>query len=155
MSSPNHPTSDIEDAFSSNSSNYTLASPDYSSASPRNTPSESSNNSYGLVPIASPTLSLFHDDLYMKFMHAYDVIIPPQVPIPPPIIILILCCLVNVDRMVPERTSTSAAPAMNQAAIWQLIDDRVAAALKAESAKMANADNTNRNPELREVPVAR
>nr|GEZ73397.1 hypothetical protein [Tanacetum cinerariifolium] len=149
MSSPNHPTSDIEDAFSSNSSNYTLASPDYSSASPRNTPSESSNNSYGLVPIASPTLSLFHDDLYMKFMHAYDVIIPPQVPIPPPIIVP------PSPKMVPERTSTSAAPAMNQAAIWQLIDDRVAAALKAESAKMANADNTNRNPELREVPVAR
>nr|GEV94188.1 reverse transcriptase domain-containing protein [Tanacetum cinerariifolium] len=161
---------------------------DYSSASPGNNPSESLNISYGLVPIASLTLSLFHDNPYMKVMHAYDVIIPPQVPIPPTIIlppslmlspicnsqeffvleellppkeqvsyltsssndlsnpsrkqactlvppsflvytptppqILILCCLVNVDRMVPKRTSTSAAPSMNQAVIRQLIDDR-------------------------------
>nr|GEW17167.1 hypothetical protein [Tanacetum cinerariifolium] len=87
MSSPNHPTSDIKDAFSSNSPTYTPASPDFSPASPGNTPSESLNNSYGLVPIASPTLSLFHDDPYMKVMHAYDAIIPPQVPIPPPIIV--------------------------------------------------------------------
>nr|GEU39973.1 hypothetical protein [Tanacetum cinerariifolium] len=87
MSSPNHPTFDIEDTFCSNSPDYTLASPDYSPALPGNTPSESSNNSYGLVPIASPTLSLFHDDPYMKVMHAYDAIIPPQVPIPPLIIV--------------------------------------------------------------------
>nr|GFA59552.1 reverse transcriptase domain-containing protein [Tanacetum cinerariifolium] len=46
--------------------------------------------------------------------------------------------------MAPKRTSTSAAPAMNQAAIWQLIDDRVTAALEAQAANMANADNTRR-----------
>nr|GEX04977.1 hypothetical protein [Tanacetum cinerariifolium] len=82
MSSPNHPTFDIEDAFSSNSPNYTSASPDYSSASPGNTPSESLYNLYGLVPIASPTLSIFNDDPYMKVMHAYDAIIPPQELLP-------------------------------------------------------------------------
>nr|GFB56746.1 hypothetical protein [Tanacetum cinerariifolium] len=87
MFSSNHPTSDIEDAFSSNSPNYTPASPDYSSASPRNNSSESSNNSYGLVQIASPTLLLFYDDLYIKVMHAYDAIISPQVPIPPSTIV--------------------------------------------------------------------
>nr|GEX53457.1 reverse transcriptase domain-containing protein [Tanacetum cinerariifolium] len=38
--------------------------------------------------------------------------------------------------MVPKRTSTSAAPSMNQTAIRQLIDDRVAAALKARAANM-------------------
>nr|GEX73544.1 hypothetical protein [Tanacetum cinerariifolium] len=85
MSSPNHPTSIIKDAFSS--SNYTLASLNYSPASPGNTPSEYLNNSYGLVLVALPTLSLFHDDPYMKVMHAYDAIIPLQVPIPPPIIV--------------------------------------------------------------------
>ncbi|GJV87560.1 hypothetical protein Tco_1531498 [Tanacetum coccineum] len=84
MSSPNHLTSDIDDAFSSNFPDYISASPDYSPASPGNTSFESSNNSSGLVPIASPTLSLFHDDPYMKVMHVYNVIIPPQVPIPPP-----------------------------------------------------------------------
>nr|GEW01486.1 reverse transcriptase domain-containing protein [Tanacetum cinerariifolium] len=44
---------------------------------------------------------------------------------------------------------------MNQAAIWQLIDDRVAAALEAQAANMANINNTNRNPEPREAHVAR
>ncbi|GKD79870.1 hypothetical protein Tco_1342491, partial [Tanacetum coccineum] len=34
MSSPNHPTSDIEDAFSSNFPDYIPASPDYVPASP-------------------------------------------------------------------------------------------------------------------------
>ncbi|GJU47391.1 hypothetical protein Tco_1204657 [Tanacetum coccineum] len=84
MSSPNHPTSDIEDAFSSNFPDYIPASPDYVPASPGNTYSSSSNNSFGLVPIASPTLSLFHDDPYMKVMHAYYA---KESPIPPPTIV--------------------------------------------------------------------
>ncbi|GKE44114.1 hypothetical protein Tco_1471398, partial [Tanacetum coccineum] len=41
------------------------------------------NNSFGLVPIASPTLLLFHDDPYMKVMHAYDPAIPPPTIVPP------------------------------------------------------------------------
>ncbi|GJU08313.1 hypothetical protein Tco_1124743 [Tanacetum coccineum] len=47
MSSPNHPTSNIEDAFSSNFSDYIPASPDYVPASPGKTYSSSSNNSFG------------------------------------------------------------------------------------------------------------
>ncbi|GJU29426.1 hypothetical protein Tco_1173015 [Tanacetum coccineum] len=66
MSSPNHPTSNIEDVFSSNFPDYIPASPDYVPALPGNTYSSSSNNSFGLVPIPSPTLLLFHDDPYMK-----------------------------------------------------------------------------------------
>nr|GEX21054.1 reverse transcriptase domain-containing protein [Tanacetum cinerariifolium] len=46
MSSPNHSTSDINDAFSSNFPNYILASPDYFPASPGSTYFES--NSSGL-----------------------------------------------------------------------------------------------------------
>nr|GEU55740.1 copia protein [Tanacetum cinerariifolium] len=65
MSSPNHPTSNIEDAFSSNIPNYISVSLGYVSALPGKTYS-SSSNSFGLVPIASPTLSFFHDDPYMK-----------------------------------------------------------------------------------------
>ncbi|GKC68392.1 hypothetical protein Tco_1100990 [Tanacetum coccineum] len=80
MSSPNHPTSDIKDAFSSNF-------PDYFLASSGNTSFESSNNSYGLVPIASPTLSLFHNNPYMKVMQAYYAISLPQVTIPPPTVV--------------------------------------------------------------------
>ncbi|GJS67410.1 hypothetical protein Tco_0681974 [Tanacetum coccineum] len=57
--------------------------------------------------------------------------------------------------MPPKRTSTSAAPAMTQAAIRQLITDGIAAALEAQAATMANADNPNRNTEPREIPVAK
>ncbi|GJX10481.1 hypothetical protein Tco_0200340 [Tanacetum coccineum] len=84
MSSPSYPTSNIEDAFSSNFLDYISASPDYVPASPGKTYSSSSNNSFGLVPIASPTLSLFHDDPYMKVMHAYYA---KESPIPPPTIV--------------------------------------------------------------------
>ncbi|GJY42611.1 hypothetical protein Tco_0430824 [Tanacetum coccineum] len=84
MSSPNHPTSDIEDAFSSNFPDYIPASLDYVPASPGKTYSSSSNNSFGVVPIVSPTLSLFHDDPYMKVMHAYYA---KESPIPPPTIV--------------------------------------------------------------------
>ncbi|GKF21000.1 hypothetical protein Tco_0069638 [Tanacetum coccineum] len=57
--------------------------------------------------------------------------------------------------MPPKRTSISAAPAMTQAAIRQLVADSVAAALEAQAANMANTDNTNRNLEPRETPVPR
>nr|GEU60650.1 hypothetical protein [Tanacetum cinerariifolium] len=86
MSSPNHPTSDIEDAFSSNFPDYIPVSSDYVPSSPGKTFSESLNDSFGLVPIASPTLSLFHDDPYIKVMHAYyakESPIPPSMIVPP------------------------------------------------------------------------
>ncbi|GJX54919.1 putative reverse transcriptase domain-containing protein [Tanacetum coccineum] len=72
MSSPNHPTSNIEDAFSSNFPDYIPASPDYVPASPGKTYSSSSNNSFGLVLKASPV------------MHAYYA---EESPIPPPTIV--------------------------------------------------------------------
>ncbi|GJY48371.1 hypothetical protein Tco_0438327 [Tanacetum coccineum] len=53
MSSPNHPTSDIDDAFSFNFPDYIPASPDYVPASPGKTYSSSSNNSFGVVLITS------------------------------------------------------------------------------------------------------
>nr|GEY06631.1 reverse transcriptase domain-containing protein [Tanacetum cinerariifolium] len=58
-------------------------------------------------------------------------------------------------RIPPKRTSTSAASVMTQAAIKQLIADIITTPLEAQAANMANADNTNRNPEPREDPVAR
>nr|GEZ57473.1 hypothetical protein [Tanacetum cinerariifolium] len=59
----------------------------------------------------------------------------------------------------PKRNSASVAsasdaPAMNQAAIRQLVVDSVAVALEAQDANMENTDDTNRNPEPREAPVA-
>nr|GFA93999.1 reverse transcriptase domain-containing protein [Tanacetum cinerariifolium] len=57
--------------------------------------------------------------------------------------------------MASKRTSTSAAPAMTQAAIRKLVADSVAAALEAQAATMANTDNTNRNTQKSGTPVAR
>ncbi|GJS45740.1 hypothetical protein Tco_0595861 [Tanacetum coccineum] len=54
-----------------------------------------------------------------------------------------------------KRTSASEAPTMIQAAIRKLVADSVVVALEAQAANMANADNTNRNPEPREDPIAR
>ncbi|GJZ41364.1 hypothetical protein Tco_0588250 [Tanacetum coccineum] len=49
MSSPNHPTSNIEDGFSSNFPDYIPASLDYVPASPGRTYSNSSNNSFVIM----------------------------------------------------------------------------------------------------------
>ncbi|GKB32166.1 reverse transcriptase domain-containing protein [Tanacetum coccineum] len=57
--------------------------------------------------------------------------------------------------MAPNRTSTSAAPAITQAAIRKLVVDSVATALEAQAATMVNADSTNRNTGERETHVAR
>nr|GEZ62204.1 reverse transcriptase domain-containing protein [Tanacetum cinerariifolium] len=144
MSSPNHHTPNIENAFSSN---FPIsASSDYVPALPGKTYSSSSNDSFGLVLIASPSLSLFHDDPYMKVMHAYyakESPIPPLTIVPPSPI------------MPPKRTSTSEAPTMTLATIRQLVADSVTTALEAQAANMANADNTNINTKPREAPVAR
>ncbi|GJU90989.1 reverse transcriptase domain-containing protein [Tanacetum coccineum] len=84
MSSPTKPTPNMEDAFSSNFPNYVPpASPDYVPASPGKTYS-SASNSFGIVPLASPTLSLFPDDPYMEVLQAFYT---EKSPIPPPIII--------------------------------------------------------------------
>ncbi|GKE38131.1 hypothetical protein Tco_1461536 [Tanacetum coccineum] len=57
--------------------------------------------------------------------------------------------------MPPKRTSTSAAPAMTQAAIRQLVTDSVATALEAQAANMANAENTNGSTGPKETPIAK
>ncbi|GKC69642.1 reverse transcriptase domain-containing protein [Tanacetum coccineum] len=57
--------------------------------------------------------------------------------------------------MPPRRISTSAAPAMTQAAIRQLVANSIVAALEAQAATMASTDNPNRNTRPRETPVAR
>ncbi|GJU29987.1 hypothetical protein Tco_1173576 [Tanacetum coccineum] len=94
MSSSTHPITiisdcNVEDAFSStNTPDYTPASPNYFPASSRNTPSDSSDDltKYLLALLA---ISPFHDDPYMKVMQAYNTTnnespIPlPQAPIAP------------------------------------------------------------------------
>ncbi|GJX27895.1 putative reverse transcriptase domain-containing protein [Tanacetum coccineum] len=69
------------------------------------------------------------------------------------IIILIKRCLMLINAS--QKTSTSEAPAMTQAAIRKLVANSVTAAFEAQATTMANADNTNRNTGEREAPVAR
>nr|GEY17624.1 hypothetical protein [Tanacetum cinerariifolium] len=105
MSSPNHPTFDIEDAFSSNSPDYTPAltnyfpaspgnispdpldnlyyvpaSPNYFPASPGNTSPDSSND-FTKYLLATLVFSPLHDDPYMEVMQEYDA--TNELPIPP------------------------------------------------------------------------
>nr|GEU70225.1 putative reverse transcriptase domain-containing protein [Tanacetum cinerariifolium] len=178
MSSPNHPTSNIEDVFSSNFPDFLLASPDYVPASPGKTYS-SPSNSFGVVPIASPTLLFFHDDPYMKVLQAFytekSPITPPSsMPNPQEFFLpeefsspkkqgheqsssstSTLPQAFEIGESSPSAASASEAPAMTQAAIRQLVVDSVAIALETQATTMANANNANRNPEPREAPVAR
>ncbi|GKA25196.1 hypothetical protein Tco_0711229 [Tanacetum coccineum] len=55
--------------------------------------------------------------------------------------------------MPPKRTSTSEAPTMTQVAIRKLVADSVTAALEAQAATMANANNPNRNTGPTGTPV--
>nr|GEV47209.1 reverse transcriptase domain-containing protein [Tanacetum cinerariifolium] len=214
MSSPNHHTFDIVNAFSSNSTDYISASLDYFPASPRNISPNSSNDltKYLLTSLA---ILPYNNDLYI--IQAYDVIpssqaiialpavlplspvllsLPPmfdsrdffsskkisppkdiETPVKSPIIVSPSSSIGSsspvrsttsppdypfdelskwswyetTGKMPPKRISTSAAPAINQASIQQLIDDRVAATLEAQDANMENTGNTNRNHEQAHV----
>ncbi|GJZ51289.1 hypothetical protein Tco_0605804, partial [Tanacetum coccineum] len=156
MSSPNHPTSDIEDASSSNFPDYIPASPDYFPASPGNT-FESSNNSSDFfppeeisppkdaeIPVESP-IPVSPSSSVGSSLPVRSTTPPPDYPFDESIF----------AEMPLKRTSTSAAPAMTQTAIRQLIADSVAAALEAQAATLATTDNTNRNSRPRETPVTR
>nr|GEV87853.1 reverse transcriptase domain-containing protein [Tanacetum cinerariifolium] len=82
MSSPNHLTSNIEDAFSE----YISVVPDYSPTSPGKTYSSASNNSTDVISPTLSNFSFFHNDPYINVMNAYAIFTPSLIPIPPPTI---------------------------------------------------------------------
>ncbi|GJS53600.1 reverse transcriptase domain-containing protein [Tanacetum coccineum] len=129
--------SDTKDAFSStNILNYFSASSGniFSNSLKKISPPENTKPFVGsLIPLF-PYLSL--EVLNSKKFHC------------------ILQISKNDHKMPPKRSSTSATPAMTQDAIRQLIAD-ISAALEAQAAAMANADNPNRNTGPREIPVAK
>ncbi|GJX33767.1 hypothetical protein Tco_0245324 [Tanacetum coccineum] len=133
MSSPNHLTSGIEDAFSFNFPDFIPASPDYVPASPRKTYS-SSSNSFGVVPIASPTLSLFYDDPYMKKKQMGN----------------------NHKISLARFRITDLEHIINDIQIRHQEDkESVNAALEAQAAIMAGTSNPNRNTGPTGTPVAK
>ncbi|GKC92323.1 hypothetical protein Tco_1157765, partial [Tanacetum coccineum] len=90
-----------------------------------------------------PPYSLFDESIFAKLDNSLWIIPRPLGSEPVP----------EESNMPPKRTSTSAAPAMTQAAIRQLIADSVAAALEAQDANIANTNNPNGNTGPRETPV--
>ncbi|GKC25070.1 reverse transcriptase domain-containing protein [Tanacetum coccineum] len=164
--SPHSSDSDVDNTFSStNILNYFPALP-------RNVSPESSDDFKYLLDIL--VFSPLHDDLYIKNIQAYDTIPPPQVIIALPAIVPPPMFnsrdsfpsekisspkdtkppIESLISMPPKRTSTSAAPAITQAAIRLLITDGIVAALEVH-ATMANADNPNRNTRPKEIHVAK
>nr|GEU97488.1 reverse transcriptase domain-containing protein [Tanacetum cinerariifolium] len=148
MCSPNHPTFDIEDAFSFNFL-------DYNPASPGNTSPDSSND-FSKYLLDTLVFSPLHDDMYMEFMQE---ILPPKDAETP------------VESSIPVSSSSSVGSSSlvrlitppQDYAFHEYIFTELDNSLwiiprplgKAQAANMANADNTNRNPEPREAPVAR
>nr|GEV19613.1 reverse transcriptase domain-containing protein [Tanacetum cinerariifolium] len=61
----------------------------------------------------------------------------------------------QATRLDPYHLKLSRIQQLDVAAIRQLVADSVATTIEAQAANMANADNTIRNPEPRETPVAR
>ncbi|GKB98222.1 hypothetical protein Tco_0984359 [Tanacetum coccineum] len=142
MSSPNHSTSNIEDAFSSmNIHNYTSVSSDYFPASSESSSFNSSENfKDNMIP---PVFSPFYNNPCLKDIQAFyakESPIPSPDPITPPAIL-------TPSLMPPKRTSTSEASAMTHDAIRKLVADSVATALEAQ------ANNPNSGP--RKTYVAR
>ncbi|GJS49699.1 hypothetical protein Tco_0599820 [Tanacetum coccineum] len=158
MSSPKHSTSDIEDAFSSmNILNYTSVSSDYFPTSSESSSFNSSENSKDnmiptvfspflpriLLKTLLPPLQLFDP----RYFFVPEELLPPKKQIHFP--------SSSSTTMPPKRTSTSETPAITLADIQQLITDGIIAALEAQAATMANADNPNRNTGPREIPVGK
>nr|GEY28201.1 hypothetical protein [Tanacetum cinerariifolium] len=85
MSSPNHSTSNNEDVFSSNISDYVSTIPDYSLASSRKkTYSNASNNSIGKNPLE---FSHFYNMKDIQAFYAKELPIPLPVILPPSLVL--------------------------------------------------------------------
>nr|GEY93415.1 hypothetical protein [Tanacetum cinerariifolium] len=84
MSSPGHSTSNNEDAFSSNISNYVSTIPNYFPASSGKTYSNASNNSTGKIP---PEFLPFYNMKDIQAFYAKELPIPSPYHITPPVIL--------------------------------------------------------------------
>nr|GFA70105.1 hypothetical protein [Tanacetum cinerariifolium] len=81
MSSPDHSTSNNQDAFSSNISDYVSTIPDYSPASSGKT---YSNASIGIIPLE---FSPFYNMKDIQAFYAKELPIPPPVILPPSLVL--------------------------------------------------------------------
>ncbi|GJT05036.1 reverse transcriptase domain-containing protein [Tanacetum coccineum] len=167
MSSPNHSTSDIEDAFSSmNILNYTSVSSDYFPTSSESSSFNSSENSKdNMIP---PVFSPFYNNPCLKDVQAFytkespisspDPITPPAVltpsPVLPPSLLFDPRYFFVPEELLPPKkqihppsssSTTLSNSSRNQTYNLQLITDGISSALKAQAATIASASNPNRN----------
>nr|GEW98771.1 reverse transcriptase domain-containing protein [Tanacetum cinerariifolium] len=84
MSSPDHSTSNNEDAFSSNILNYVSTILNYFPTSSRKTYSNALNNSTGKIP---PDFSPFYNMKHIQAFYVNELPIPSLDPITPPVIL--------------------------------------------------------------------
>nr|GEV58011.1 reverse transcriptase domain-containing protein [Tanacetum cinerariifolium] len=134
--------------------------PDYLPASPDNVPTSpgktysSSSNSFGVVPIASPSLSLFHDDPYMKIEgilnHLDEISLDRIEHIEDKIEGL------GQGQVVIQQDFNTLEDELQQArAQITKLHRNVTAAQEVQAATMANTSNSNRNTSPTGTPVAK
>ncbi|GJY67658.1 ribonuclease H-like domain-containing protein [Tanacetum coccineum] len=178
MSSPNHSTSDLEDAFSVDNLSYDLRSHRLLPSFIQRTVSfnSSENSTDNIIP---PVFSPFYNNPYLKNVQAFyakelpisspDPITPPVIltpsPVLPPSLLFdpryffipeellppkkrIHSPSSSSTTMPPKRTSTSETPAITLDAIRQLTAD-FTAALEAQTAAMASASNLTGTPAVK------
>ncbi|GJS03801.1 hypothetical protein Tco_0320309 [Tanacetum coccineum] len=143
MSSPNRSTSDIEDAFSSMKIITILS---HRVTSQLHEHSFNSSENSNIIP---SVISPLNNNPYLKNVQAFYA---KELPIPSPDPITSPAILTS-SPMPPKRTSTSETPAITLAAIWQLINDGISSALKAQAASMSSASNLNKNTGISGTPV--
>nr|GEX37051.1 hypothetical protein [Tanacetum cinerariifolium] len=112
MSSPDHFTSNNEDAFSSNISDYVSTIPDYSPASSGKTYSNASNNSIGKIPLK---FSPFYNMKDIQALYAKELPIPSLVILPPSLVLSQSPISDSQDffpseKISPKDTKTSVSP---------------------------------------------
>ncbi|GJT72541.1 hypothetical protein Tco_1031827 [Tanacetum coccineum] len=134
------PMSDSRSFFPPNE----ISSPE-GAKTPVESPNPMSTSSSPVRSTTSPPNYLFNESIFAELDNSLWIISRPLGSKPVP----------EEFNMPPKRTSTSAAPAMTQDAIRQLVADSVAIALKAQAANLANTDNTNKNTGTSGTPVAR
>nr|GFB06804.1 hypothetical protein [Tanacetum cinerariifolium] len=129
MSSPNHLTSNIEDAFSE----YILVVPDYSPSSPGKTYSSASNNSTNIEEILNH-LDEIPLDRIERIEDDVEGLGEGRV----------------INKQDYDDMRVKFQKSRSQAAIRKLVADSIAASLETQTSTMAEADNSNR-----EIPVAK
>nr|GEW77784.1 reverse transcriptase domain-containing protein [Tanacetum cinerariifolium] len=156
MSFPNHLTSNIEDTFSSNFTDYPLASPDYFSATLGNT-SPNSSNDFTNYLLDILVFSPLHDDPYMEVMQAYELHIPLlQAPIALPTVVPSVLSLFGSSS--PIRSITPPLDYLFDESIYAELDNSlwiIPRPLGTQAVTTENTNNTNRNTRSREALVAK